>query len=52
MILIAILSIAVLVALVAALPIWPHRRKWNFYPISGVALVILVVLYLVWGGRL
>jgi hypothetical protein len=52
MALMAILSIAVLVALVAALPIWPHSRKWGFYPISGVALVILVILYLVWSGRL
>jgi hypothetical protein len=52
MALMAILSIAVLVALVAALPIWPHSRKWGFYPISGIALVILVILYLVWSGRL
>ena len=52
MALIAILSIAVLVALVAALPVWPHSRKWNFYPIGGIALAILVILYLVWSGRL
>jgi hypothetical protein len=51
-ILIVILSIAVLVALVAALPIWPHSRTWSFYPISGIALVILVILYLVWSGRI
>ena len=52
MVLMAILSIAVLGALVAALPIWPHSRKWGFYPISGIALAILVILYLVWSGRL
>lgn len=52
MVLIAVLSVAVLVALVAALPIWPHGRKFSFYPISGVAFVILVILYLVWSGRL
>jgi hypothetical protein len=52
MVLMGMLSIAVLVALVAALPIWPHSKNWGFYPISGVALVILVLLYLVWSGRL
>jgi hypothetical protein len=52
MALMAMLSIAVLVALVAALPIWPHSKKWGFYPISGIALVILVILYFVWSGRL
>lgn len=52
MVLMGMLSIAVLVALVAELPIWPHSKKWSFYPISGVAVVILVILYLVWSGRL
>jgi hypothetical protein len=48
MALIAILSAAVLVSLLAALPIWPHRKKSSSYPISGVALLILIVLYLAW----
>ncbi len=52
MALMAMLSIAVLVSLVAALPIWPHSKKWGFYPISGVALLILIVLYLAWRSRL
>lgn len=52
MMLMAILSVAVIVALVATLPIWPHSKKWGFYPISGVSLLILVVLYLAWSGRL
>jgi hypothetical protein len=52
MMLMAILSVAVLIALIGSLPIWPHSKKWGFYPISGVSVVILIVLYLVWSGRL
>jgi hypothetical protein len=47
-----ILPVFVLIALVASLPIWPHSRKWSFYPISGVGLAILVLLFLFWSGRL
>jgi hypothetical protein len=51
MMLMAILSVAVLVALVASLPVWPHSKNWGFYPIGGVSLVILVILYLAWTSR-
>ena len=27
-------------------------KKWSFYPISGVSLVILIILFLFWTGRL
>ncbi len=47
-----ILSVVVLVVLVASLPIWPHSKSWSYYPIGGVSLVILIILYLVWSGRL
>jgi len=47
-----ILPVFLLIALVASLRIWPHSKKWSFYPISGVALVILIVLFLFWTGHL
>lgn len=50
--LMAILSIFVVIALIVSLPIWPHSKKWGFYPIGGVSLVILIVLFLFWTGRL
>ena len=52
MALMAVLSIFVLIALVGSLPIWPHSKSWSYYPIGGVSLVILIILYLVWSGRL
>jgi len=47
-----ILPVFVLIALVACLPIWRHSKKWGFYPISSVSLVILIILLLFWTGRL
>jgi hypothetical protein len=47
-----VLPVIIIVALVASLPIWPHSKKWGFYPISGVSLVILIILFLFWTGRL
>jgi len=41
-----VLPIFVLIALVGSLPIWPHSRKWGFYPIAGISMVILIILAL------
>lgn len=41
-----ILLIILILALVGALPTWPHSRSWGYGP-SGVAgLVVLVVIVL------
>ena len=47
-----VLPIFVLIALVGSLPVWPHSRKWGFYPIAGISMVILIILALFWTGRL
>ena len=47
-----IIPIFVLVALVGSLPIWPHSKKWGFYPIAGISVLILIILSLFWTGRL
>jgi bacteriorhodopsin len=47
-----VLPIFVLIALVGSLPIWPHSKKWGFYPISAVSVIILMILFLFWTGRL
>jgi MFS superfamily sulfate permease-like transporter len=43
-----ILLIVLVLLLLGALPAWPHSRNWNYYPSSGlgVVLIILVVLIL------
>jgi Protein of unknown function (DUF3309) len=46
-----ILTVAVIVALVAALPIWPHSKNWSFYPIGGVSLILVIILILLFVRR-
>lgn len=43
-----ILLIVLVLALVGALPAWPHSRSWGYGPsgIVGVIAVVLVVLLL------
>jgi Protein of unknown function (DUF3309) len=52
MFLMAVLAVFVLIALVGSLPIWPHSRKWGFYPISAISVIILIILILVWTSRI
>ena len=49
-----ILAIVLVVALaVAGLPIWPQSKKWRFYPIIAVSVIILIIILFVLGaGRL
>jgi hypothetical protein len=47
-----VLPVFVLIALVGSLPIWPHSKKWGLYPVGAVSVIILIVLFLFWTGRL
>jgi hypothetical protein len=47
-----ILTAVLLLALVGSLRIWPHRKDWGFYHISGVAAVILIILFLLFANRM
>ena len=37
-------------ALIGALPAWPYSRGWGFYPASGLGLVFVVLLLLIFLG--
>jgi hypothetical protein len=43
-----IVAILTVLALVAALPMWPHSRRWGLLPSSslGLALIIVVIVFL------
>ncbi len=43
-----IFLIVVLLAVIGALPTWPHSRSWGYYPSGGLSalLVILIILVL------
>ena len=46
-----ILLIFLILALVGALPVWPHSKSWGYYPTSGLGLVVVVLLVFVLVGR-
>jgi hypothetical protein len=47
-----ILLIVLILALVGALPTWPHSKNWGYYPSSGLGLVVLVLILMVLMGRI
>jgi hypothetical protein len=47
-----ILIIILVLALVGALPSWPHSRGWGYYPSGGLGLVVLILIILLLMGRL
>jgi hypothetical protein len=47
-----ILIVVLILALVGALPRWPHSREWGYAPTGGLGLALLVVVILLLLGRL
>jgi hypothetical protein len=47
-----ILLIILVLALLGALPSWPHSRSWGYGPSGGVGLVVVILLVLVVMGKL
>ena len=49
--LMTILLIVLILALVGAVPAWPHSRDWGYAPSGALGTVLVVVLILVLLGR-
>ena len=47
-----ILIVILILALVGALPTWPHSRSWGYYPTGGLGLILLIVIILLLLGRI
>jgi Protein of unknown function (DUF3309) len=47
-----ILIVVLILALLGALPRWPHSRDWGYAPTGAVGVVILIVVALVVLGRI
>jgi hypothetical protein len=45
-----ILIVLLILALIGALPTWPHSRSWGYYPTGGIGLILVVVLVLLLVG--
>jgi hypothetical protein len=47
-----ILIVLLVLALLGALPRWPHSRNWGYYPTGGLGIVLLIVVVLVVLGEI
>jgi hypothetical protein len=47
-----ILIVMLILALLGAMPRWPHSRKWGYVPSGGVGFVLVIVVILVLLGQL
>ena len=47
-----ILLIVLVLVLVGAIPAWPYSRSWGYGPSGIVGLIVIVLLILVFTGRL
>lgn len=47
-----ILIVILILALMGALPRWPHSRSWGYYPSGGVGLALLIIIILLILGRI
>ncbi len=47
-----ILLVVLILALIGALPTWPHSRSWGYFPSGGLTLVVIILLVLVLSERI
>jgi len=47
-----ILLIILVLALIGAIPAWPHSRSWGYGPTGGLGVVLIIVVVLLLTGRL
>jgi len=47
-----ILIVVLILALIGALPRWPHSRNWGYYPTGGMGLILAIVVILLLLGRI
>ena len=47
-----ILLIVLILALIGAIPAWPHSRSWGYGPSGGLGLVVVILVVLLLMGRI
>jgi uncharacterized protein DUF3309 len=47
-----ILLVVLILLLLGALPLWPHSRSWGAAPSGGLGLVVLIIVVLLFLGRI
>lgn len=47
-----ILLIVIVLMLIGAIPAWPHSRSWGYGPSGGIGFILIILLLLLFMGRL
>ena len=47
-----ILLVVLILMLIGAAPTWPHSRSWGYGPSGGLGLIVIILLVLVFSGRM
>lgn len=47
-----ILLIILVLALLGAIPVWPHSKSWGYFPSGGAGLLLLIIVILLLMGRI
>jgi hypothetical protein len=45
-----LLLLILVLALIGAIPTWPHSKNWGYYPSGGIGLILAVVVVLLLAG--
>jgi len=47
-----ILLVILIILLLGLLPAWPYSAGWGYYPSGGLGLILIIVLILIFMGRI
>jgi hypothetical protein len=47
-----ILIVILVLMLLGAMPTWPYSRSWGYYPSGGLGIVLVILVVLLFMGRL
>ena len=47
-----IVLILIVLMLIGVIPTWPHSKSWGYGPSGGLGLVLVILLVLMFMGRL
>jgi Protein of unknown function (DUF3309) len=47
-----ILLVILILLLLGALPLWPYSSGWGYYPSGGLGLLVIILIILLFAGRL
>jgi hypothetical protein len=47
-----ILLIVLILLLIGALPTWSHSASWGYWPSGGLGLIVLILIILLFTGRI